>query len=164
MNVNFDPWQSTLAQKTVHHRPEPFTLAQMTVQFGSRPSTFAWPSTLRTVHCHPFGPSTSDQTLGHQHLDVTLLLDRPLLSLMAVQFSFFRPFIFSLNCPLSVFLTVDFYPPWPYSVLTLNRQVLSFRSLSRTVHFQSFGSSSLSLLDRPFWTGPHLWKIIFIEK
>ena len=27
-----------------------------------RPSTFARPSTLRTVHFHPFGPSTLDQT------------------------------------------------------------------------------------------------------
>ena len=46
-----------MAQKTVHHRPGPFTLAQMTVQFGSRPSIFGW-----TVHFHPFGPSTLDLT------------------------------------------------------------------------------------------------------
>ena len=32
-------------------------MAQMTVQFASRPSIFGW-----TVHFHPFGPSTLDQT------------------------------------------------------------------------------------------------------
>ena len=45
MTVYFDPWPSTLAQKTVHYRPGPSTLAQMTVQFGSKPFTFG-----QTVH------------------------------------------------------------------------------------------------------------------
>ena len=36
----FDPWPSTMVQKTVHYRPEQSTLPEMTVEFGSRPSTF----------------------------------------------------------------------------------------------------------------------------
>ena len=39
MTIHLDPWSSTLAR--------------MAVQFGSRPSTFARPFTLRTVHYEP---------------------------------------------------------------------------------------------------------------
>ena len=92
--------------------------------------------------------------------------------------SYGRPFFFIksstfslLDRPLRAFLTVYFYPSWPFSVFTLDRPVFEpsaiscqDRSLSRTVHFQSFGPSSLSLLDRSHWTGPHLLKNIFIEK
>ena len=46
--LTHESWPSTLAQKTVHYRPWP--------------STFARPFTLRTVHFHPFSPSTLDRT------------------------------------------------------------------------------------------------------
>ena len=84
MTVYFNPWPSTLAQKTVHYRPGPSTLAQMTVRFGSRPSTFGQTvhfratvhfkdrplSPLWTVH---FGP---DSFLGLQVLEIFSTLAR----------------------------------------------------------------------------------------
>ena len=51
MSVYFNPWPSTLTQKTVEYRPGPSSLAQMTVQYGSRPSTFARPSTFTLLDC-----------------------------------------------------------------------------------------------------------------
>ena len=126
--------------------------------FLDRSSTFARPSTLqvRIVHFHPFGPDSWSPTF-FTNIDVTLLLDRPLSSLMAVQFSSFRPSIFFikssifslLDRPHRAFLTVDFYPSWPSSVLTLDRPVLCFRA----VHYLM--SRSFTFADRPLsvvWT------------
>ena len=55
-------WRFAVQFSSKNRTLSSWTLAHMTVQFCSRPSTFARPSTLRTVHFHSFGPSTLDQT------------------------------------------------------------------------------------------------------
>ena len=63
-------WQSSLAQE----RP-----------LLDGPFTSAWPSTLRTVHLHPFGPPTLNKTLFSKlfvNKDISFLLDYSLLQLM----------------------------------------------------------------------------------
>ena len=47
---------------TVHFGSKHRSLSSLTLHFGSRPSIFARPFTLRTVHFHPFWPSTLDLT------------------------------------------------------------------------------------------------------
>ena len=64
MTVYFDPWPSTIVLDRPLWLKWPSSLAQDRPLLDG-PSTFARPSTLRTVHFHPFGPSTLDLTRGY---------------------------------------------------------------------------------------------------
>ena len=98
------------------------------------------------------GARVSKWTVRKCQAGQAFFLDRLLSSLMTVQFSFFRPFSFFLlgpstfslvDCPLrllSALMTVQF------SCLRSSTVSLSGRSLFdfRTVHFKSFGPSTLT--------------------
>ena len=139
-----------MAQKTVHYRPGPSTLAQMTVRFGSRPSTFGQTVHFRaTVHFkdRPLLPFWT--RLLFTNIDVTLLLDRcnPSFHPLWPSIFLFRPSIFSLNRPLSVFWTVHIETFCPSTSSLFDRRLLSLM----TVQCSYFRPSSFILSGRQFF-------------
>ena len=171
MTVYFSPWAIT-----VHFGSEDRPLSSWTVHFGSNDS----PVWLKTVHFRTtvyfknrtlspfwtvhFGPDSWSPTF-FINIDVTLLLDRPLSSLMAVKLSFFSPLF--LIKP-STFTLLDFHPSWArvmavqYSSFRTSSFILSDRPLFdfKTVFFR--GPSTLDLI--PFFKNHFYWEIIVKQK